>query len=1407
MWLLQAHDLWAARAVVGEVGEKAGLMLPVAAHGCRFLRLVVPAPALPRKVDGLPRPKTDDVLPTTPVFESGIGGFPCVRVPSLLAVPAGPLLAFAECRSFTGDGCEPASGPVVVDERERVVCMRASTSGGKTWGPLVSNLSRGRAMYPTALFDQRTKSVVLHFSAWPAGRGYYAPQPHQIVSTDSGRTFGAPRPVLPHARGVALFVGSCRGAVITAGPNAGRLLMAGYNHSLNKKGPRTSQTYVWYSDDSAASWQLAGQTCAHHTCAAVPIPHMSEPQIVGDGSAVALFSRSNAEMGCKCQNSARSTSGGETWSQAANCTGLPSPGCQGSVLMTGSSSGLYSGPASTKARANMSVFATEDAGEHWRPLVEVGAPLASGMYSCLENLAGLAHSGSASERAEDAVGLLWETSEQYGGKVNCVGPGCAIVFSRIKHDDTVSEGSTRRVMWFTDGGGWPIGTDGLNLTDWTAAHRGAITGTYPCCTCWRVASNGTFVSTGRCAGAAVVKQQGLTVIPNSAFSTDYVMNETWIDPASLLSAVALMEREGWDGISIDNENWPPSMPKVMPEMFGRLLGNISEVFSKAGKQAVVDISSTWQGDVGGPDFLEGYAGRTPKAVRYMDMGTYFAVPFHTGTGWHAGYNQMMLQVLKKSLPLRMIAPAVGMPEMPGHQNASCGAFPQCANMNDPKCGCLDYGWTEAAFKVFVSDIEAAGISQIDVWRMDMTPPPGTVPAIPQWFTDGLTGFLARGSAGPHSADDTPHPKSRMNPKELVPRVSIKMDDHRNTHRRDRHGRSHGTFSAAMRPVPPGGAFHSGDWQVYTAWANLARSGPAAFVLRWLGAGSLDVAAVTVAPIGQRAKTDDAALAAAPAPHFVLPDTHWNDTDGKRIEAHSAGMLQSAADQRWYWFGESKKLDNSRTDPHKYETQGVNCYSAATIAGPWKNEGQVLTQSDIAVPGAHGPWIVQRPKVIYNNLTRKFVMYFHLDQPKHKAPQTQSGGYQFRRVGMATAANAAGPYTFVRGFEPDGIPSLDMNLFKDPLDGRAYLIRDCAHQYVGISRLTPDYLNTTGVINRIPDCEGMAMLRLANGTYYLITSHKTGWNPNPLIAWRSTTTSLETTNWTNLGNPTNSPNSFNSQPTYVVSYTPVSGKPYFVYMGDDWVHCPNADGSEGPLVNACYVWLPIQIYAEGAGSRGLPIEIDDRFRWDLEDPFNPAGLRWPPPSPAPPGPPQPTPQLPRRALLAGQLRLALGPQGCNKTAPCPCPCADPSLCLPLGAADQPRAGADHVVAFSSWEFAGEPKPATWTGPLHFDWDKITIFAPFDNIDRGYRRPGQPLDELMPEEAMYLVRLHGSACCLADPVRLAACSVAGHFLPGAQAQGDDPHQRLHQLGWRDVPCQRVLLLGAAVQVFASTRSVKT
>ena len=104
-----------------------------------------------------------------------------------------------------------------------------------------------------------------------------------------------------------------------------------------------------------------------------------------------------------------------------------------------------------------------------------------------------------------------------------------------------------------------------------------------------------------------------------------------------------------------------------------------------------------------------------------------------------------------------------------------------------------------------------------------------------------------------------------------------------------------------------------------------------------------------------------------------------------------------------------------------------------------------------------------------------------------------------------------------------------------------------NQFAAISRLTPDYLASTGIISNHTRFEGMALFRHPNGTYYIVTSHLTGWGPNPLMLFRAAGKTLDDPQWVDMGNPTGDEVSFNSQPTYVVQYTPQAGDPYFVYM--------------------------------------------------------------------------------------------------------------------------------------------------------------------------------------------------------------------------------------------------------------------
>lgn len=58
------------------------------------------------------------------------------------------------------------------------------------------------------------------------------------------------------------------------------------------------------------------------------------------------------------------------------------------------------------------------------------------------------------------------------------------------------------------------------------------------------------------------------------------------------------------------------------------------------------------------------------------------------------------------------------------------------------------------------------------------------------------------------------------------------------------------------------------------------------------------------------------------------------------------------------------------------------------------------------------------------------------------------------------------------------------------DGAAYLVRSVENKYAGISQLTPDYLNTTGIISKGPRVEGQCIFKF-QGAYYLLGSHLTG----------------------------------------------------------------------------------------------------------------------------------------------------------------------------------------------------------------------------------------------------------------------------------------------------------------------------
>ncbi len=360
------------------------------------------------------------------------------------------------------------------------------------------------------------------------------------------------------------------------------------------------------------------------------------------------------------------------------------------------------------------------------------------------------------------------------------------------------------------------------------------------------------------------------------------------------------------------------------------------------------------------------------------------------------------------------------------------------------------------------------------------------------------------------------------------------------------------------------------------------------------------------------------MSASPKKSF-RPGEIWPDNHGVHINAHGGGVLFHGG--VYYWFGEHKIAGEAGNLAHV----GVQVYSSRDLYN-WQDEGIALAVSDDSTSLLARGCILERPKVIFNPRTKKFVMWFHLE-PK-------GAGYTGALSGVAVADKVTGPFQFVGAFRPNagvwpenvpaerrrplspdeaaalgrldllggpvpyypknlvfrrdfagGQMARDLTLFVDD-DGGAYHIHAAEDNgTLHISKLSDDYLSSAGKFIRVLPGrfnEAPAMLKW-RGKYFLFTSGCTGWAPNParLLAADSILG-----NWEELGNPCRGTgaqiaNTFNSQATFIL---PVPGRAdAFIFMADRWNPHNAVDGR--------YVWLPIEF------KHGVPM-VSWRDEWDL-----------------------------------------------------------------------------------------------------------------------------------------------------------------------------------------------------------------
>ena len=314
---------------------------------------------------------------------------------------------------------------------------------------------------------------------------------------------------------------------------------------------------------------------------------------------------------------------------------------------------------------------------------------------------------------------------------------------------------------------------------------------------------------------------------------------------------------------------------------------------------------------------------------------------------------------------------------------------------------------------------------------------------------------------------------------------------------------------------------------------------------------------------------------------ILPGIIWNDATGKRINAHGGCVIFHNG--LYYWYGEEKVKGLSEKE---HADGGIHCYVSTNLV-EWHDQGMVLnltkedTLSDLSFDCNQ-----DRPKVVYNESTNKFVLFFKL--------YLREKGTSVAYVGVATSESPNGPFVythkFLGGNSPNGTG--DFAMFKDE-DGSLYhlSVRKPDKAFV-IGKMRDDYLLPEGdyqVCKGItPKTEAPAIIK-RNGTYHMLASGSTGWAPN---AARYFTSKSLFGPWEYHGNPCKgtNPNSglgpektYGGQSTYII---PVEG------MVDVYIAFFDVNKPEHPYDNL-YIWLPIEFVDN-------KVVISWRDSWNLND---------------------------------------------------------------------------------------------------------------------------------------------------------------------------------------------------------------
>lgn len=294
------------------------------------------------------------------LFESGMEGYECFRIPAIVTTTNGTLLAFAEGRK---NGCS--------DTGDIDLVMKRSSDQGQSWSKLMVIWDDGDHVCgnPAPVVDEKTGEIHL-LSTWNHGKDREAEiidgrskdsrRVFFLSSDDDGISWSEPKEITRNVKKenwTWYATGPCHGIQLQNEANKGRLIIP-CDHI--EAGTKRYYSHVIYSDDHGQSWKLGGST---------PRDQVNECTVAELSDGELVLNMRNYDRSQKSRKVSFSDDGGISWSDLQSDPVLIEPICQASMLMVQreKSNQLYFlNPAHEDERRLMTLRASNDGGKSWK---------------------------------------------------------------------------------------------------------------------------------------------------------------------------------------------------------------------------------------------------------------------------------------------------------------------------------------------------------------------------------------------------------------------------------------------------------------------------------------------------------------------------------------------------------------------------------------------------------------------------------------------------------------------------------------------------------------------------------------------------------------------------------------------------------------------------------------------------------------------------------------------------------------------------------------------------------------------------------------------------------------------------------------------------------------------------------